>query len=140
MGRSFWFECGKCGYRANVSGGPDRGLNVCVQTIFCRECRALYDAVTRLRVPVESGLQLAWTGLRRAKSPAALRKWDIPPSLPTVLNLLPYQGVKHFRWLQFKLRCPVSALHPVQAWNEPEKCPRCRVYLEKNAVPFRIWE
>ena len=140
MGRSFWFDCVKCGYRANVSGGADRGLNICVQTVLCRECRALFDAVTHLRIPHESGLQLSWTGLRRPNFPDLLRKWDAPPSFPSVLNLLPYQGVKRFRWLHFKLRCPVSALHPVQAWNEPGKCPCCRVYLEKNAVPFRIWE
>jgi hypothetical protein len=27
MGRSYWFECPKCGYRAKVSGRADRGLS-----------------------------------------------------------------------------------------------------------------
>jgi hypothetical protein len=50
MGRSFWFECSRCGYRATVSGGADRGRDLFVQTISCRDCRKLYDAVTRLRI------------------------------------------------------------------------------------------
>ena len=32
------------------SGRADRGLSFFVQTILCRDCRELYDAVTRLRV------------------------------------------------------------------------------------------
>ena len=51
MGRSYWFECVRCGYRAKVSGGSDRGLNVFVQTVVCRECKELFDAVTKLRLP-----------------------------------------------------------------------------------------
>ena len=51
MGRTHWFECGKCGYRAKVSGRADRGLNFFVQTVSCLDCRQLYDAVTRVRVP-----------------------------------------------------------------------------------------
>src|SRR5438105_15903009 len=50
MGRSYWFECAKCGYRAKVSGHGDRGLPVFVQTISCRDCKELYDAVVRARI------------------------------------------------------------------------------------------
>ena len=55
MGRSYWFECPKCGYRAKVSGRADQGLTFFVQTILCCDCRELYDAVTRLKVPDEWG-------------------------------------------------------------------------------------
>ena len=58
MGRSYWFECVKCGYRAKVSGRADRGLNFFVQTILCRDCRELYDAITRVKIPDEFGLSL----------------------------------------------------------------------------------
>ncbi len=49
MGRSYWFECPKCGYRAQVSGRSDRGFTFCVQTVACRDCRELFDAVTAVR-------------------------------------------------------------------------------------------
>jgi hypothetical protein len=60
MGRSYWFECPKCGYRAKVSGRADRGLTLFVQTILCSDCRQLYDAVTRLRV-ADGGWPGRWT-------------------------------------------------------------------------------
>ena len=49
-------------------------------------------------------------------------------------------AVKRFRWIRFKIRCPVSPAHRVQLWNDPGKCPKCGVYVEKNALPFRLWE
>ena len=63
MGRSYWFECPKCGYRARVSGRADQGLSFVVQTILCCDCRELYDAVTRLKVPDEWGGWGAFGGL-----------------------------------------------------------------------------
>jgi hypothetical protein len=140
MGRSYWFECPRCGYRAKVSGRADRGLSFFVQTILCRDCKELYDAVTRLRILTEPGTTGSLAGCSRIKSPTSPRTASVPPSFQAALNRLPTSPVKHSRWLQFKLQCPVSALHRVQAWNEPDKCPRCGIYLEKNALPFRIWE
>lgn len=142
MGRSYWFECGKCGYRAKVSGRADRGLDFFVQTILCRDCRELYDAVTRLRVPDES--RWGWPhpagSWRRVKLSKLHPDASRPPSFQSVLNRLPYAGVRRFRWVQFGLRCPVSPRHRVQCWNEPDRCPRCGLYLEKNALPYRIWD
>ena len=140
MGRSYWFECPRCGYRAKVSGRADRGLSIFVQTILCRDCKELYDAVTRLKVldePASLGQLTRWD---RAKSRDLRRRSSVPPSFQSALNRLPTLGAKASRWLQFKLQCPVSPLHRVQAWNDPGKCPRCGIYLEKNAIPFRIWE
>ena len=57
-----------------------------------------------------------------------------------MLNRLPTTGAKRFRWLQFKLQCPVSPHHRIESWNDPDKCPRCGVFLERNGLPFRIWE
>jgi len=139
MGRSYWFECSRCAYRAKVSGGADRGLHFFVQTIACRDCKQLYDAVTRLRVPEESGLKNSWSSWRWLANSSRRRDASLP-SFDSVLNRLLYKGVRTFRWASYKLQCPVSKLHDVQSWNTPDKCPRCGFYLEQNPVPYRIWE
>jgi hypothetical protein len=64
---------------------------------------------------------------------------DVPPAFALILNQLPFSG-SHFAWVQFGIRCPVSATHQVRLWNEPDKCPKCGVYLDKSALPFRIWD
>ena len=61
-------------------------------------------------------------------------------TLQTVLNRLPFKAVKRLKWLNFKLQCPVSPFHRVESWSAPDKCPRCGLYLEQNAIPYRIWE
>ena len=139
MGRSYWFECPRCGYRAKVSGGADRGKTFLVQTILCHDCSELYDAVTRLKVrddPLRLG-GLGGTGWARLTSQ---RSFGTPPSFQAVLNRLPPVGVKRFKWISFKLQCPVSAIHRVRSWNDPDKCPRCGVFLEKSALPYRLWD
>jgi hypothetical protein len=135
MGRSYLFECPKCCYRAEVSGGTDSGLDFCVQTTACRDCRVVFDSVVRLRMP-DNGFRLV-SDFQRAR----LRKTEAenPPSFETVLNRLPIETRK-FKWAQFKIRCPASLAHRVNPWNEPGKCPRCGTFMEKNALPFRFWE
>jgi hypothetical protein len=136
MGRSYLFECPKCSYQASVSGGADSGFEFSVQTTACRDCKTLFDSVVRLRVPdpgpkIPSEFQrLRW---RKAQP-------EIPPSLETVLNRLLPVGLRNFKWIAFKIRCPVSVAHRVQVWKEPGKCPRCGTYMEKNALPFRHWD
>ena len=46
MGQLYQFECSNCGYRAEVSGGDDRGIAAATTTIACRACRRLYDVPT----------------------------------------------------------------------------------------------
>ena len=135
MGRSYLFECSKCGYQASVSGGADTGFEFCVQTTACRDCRILFDSVVRLRVP-DTGLKIP-ADFQRTR----IRKNE-PQEAPTfeaALNRLPPMG-KKFKWLTFKLRCHVSPTHRVRAWNEPGKCPRCGNFMEKNSLPFRYWD
>ena len=137
MGRSYWFECAKCGYRARVSGRPDRGLNLFVQTIVCQDCKELYDAVIRMRVPQDftrGGLQL--NGKLRAQNDGSRR----PPTFLGALNRLNVTGALKSRWLRFPAECPVASFHRVKPWIDPDKCPRCGIYLEKNTLPYRIWE
>jgi hypothetical protein len=138
MGRTYLFECPKCGYKAKVSGGADEGYRFAVQTILCRDCKAIYDAVTRLKAPGDS--------LAHAK-PGALRSHglnrktaDNAPTFENALNQLALPGNKATRWIRFQMRCPVSVTHRVQTWKDPGKCPRCGVFLERSALAFRIWD
>ena len=140
MGRSYWFECSKCGYRTRVSGRADRGLYFFVQTILCRDCRELYDAVTRLKVPDELGGWGASGWLRKAKPLSTAAGPSSAPGFQTVLNRLPPTGLKRYKWLSFKLQCPVSGMHRVRGWNDPDQCPRCGAFLEKSALPYRLWD
>ena len=137
MGRSYVFECPKCGYKARVSGRAERGPGFAVQTILCRDCKEIYDAVARLKIPAEPVASTGFNSFGFHKLPPTP---TAPPAFESVVNRLPPSGAKQFRWVQFKLRCPVSLTHRVRIWNDPGKCPRCGVFLEKNALPFRIWE
>jgi len=139
MGRSYLFECTKCGYKAHVSGGADRGFHVSVQTICCGDCKRLYDAVVRAKMPVEPPVKQLF-GLPRFPLFRARSSNETPPRFETVANRLPSAVVRHAKWVHFKIRCPVSAFHRVHIWSEPGKCPRCASFLEKNAIPFRIWD
>jgi hypothetical protein len=140
MGRSYWFECPKCGYRARVSGRADEGLSFVVQTVLCSDCKELYDAVTRLKVLDENlGLGLIG-GLSKARLAAARLRITRPPGFQAVLNKLPPKGSKRLRWLPFEIQCPVSAVHRVRDWNHPDRCPKCSVHLERSALPFRLWD
>jgi predicted RNA-binding Zn-ribbon protein involved in translation (DUF1610 family) len=142
MGRTYLFECPKCGYRAKVSGSPARGIHFAVRTVLCLECKELYDAVTALKTtaPRAAGagggmLNSARLGFSHAaKIPAS------PPTFQTALNRLPPGGAERLKWLHFKAACPVSARHRIREWNQPDKCPKCGLFLEQNAIPFRIWD
>jgi hypothetical protein len=137
MGKSYWFECGRCGYRAKVAGRADEGLHVSVQTILCQDCRELYDAVTRLRI-LNDSRPAAHDSMDQAELDEKQSKRA--PSFQWALNRLRYTGEKVSDWVNFPVRCPVSALHKVRPWKDPDKCPRCGVYLEKPAVAYRVWE
>jgi len=137
MGRSYWFECSKCGYRAKVSGRADRGVSFAVQTIVCRDCKQLYDAVTRMKLSEE---------MRRRSNAGRVGFGDLsfseklPPTFQAALNRLTVTGEMKYEWIQFPLRCPAFGFHRAQPWNDPGKCPRCGVYLERTAVPYRLWD
>jgi hypothetical protein len=142
MGRSYWFECAKCGYRARVSGRADRGLNFAVQTILCHDCKELFDAVTRMRVPNPPGFSNAFRlgAWRNLGGLFSSRSAGRPPSFQAAVNRLPQPALNQFRWLHYRLQCPTSPSHRVQSWSEPGKCPRCGVFLERHALPYKIWD
>ena len=137
MGRSYWFECLKCGYRAKVSGRADRGLSFSVQTILCRDCRELYDAVVRLRVLDELGGWGDWGRLRKSGRPRAQVSMTEPPVFQAALNRLPPTGPGRFKWLAFKPQCPFSTIHRVRSWTDSGPMPEVRQLSgeERPALP-----
>lgn len=143
MGRSYQYECPKCGYKARVSGRADDGLNFSVQTILCRDCKELHDAVVRLRDVEDLAFRLRnpfFQFQRAASSRTARAATKLPPKFEAALNRLRYNGFRTARWMSYRIGCPVSPYHRVRAWNDPDHCPRCGLFLERSALPFRIWE
>lgn len=138
MGCSYWFECEKCGYRTKISGRTDEGRTVVVQTISCRQCRELFDAVVRARLPAK-GIGLAGSG-RPGLPGLGRRAGPRPPRFPMVLNRVAKEPGERHEWVEFPLQCPQSTLHEVRVWTVPGRCPRCGAFMEQNAEPFRIWE
>lgn len=47
MGMLYTFTCAHCGYSTEASGGADSGMTFDVQTVLCRNCGELHDAVVR---------------------------------------------------------------------------------------------
>ena len=137
MGRAYLFECPRCGYRAAVAGGAASGAQFAVQTVLCYECRELLDAVTSLKVPRSPVVSDTGAGTRLAGKPKLLKT---APTISAVLNRLPLPGGTRSRWLPFKPACPVFARHRVREWQQPDKCPRCGIFLETNAIPYREWD
>ena len=86
MGRSYWFECARCGYRAKVSGREDRGRTFFVQTEFCRDCRELYDAVSRALVPGGLYIQFQYSLMDRKK---IRTRFQAVRTVPVILNVPP---------------------------------------------------
>jgi ribosomal protein S27AE len=142
MGRTYLFECPKCGYSAKVSGQEDRGFTLCIQTIVCRDCKKLYDAVIRIKVSEagSSGLRLPASKFKTKNLLPLNGSHESPPPFQIALNRLAFPGQTMFKWKEFKLRCPVSQFHQVEPCAEVEKCPRCGTFLERHALPFRIWD
>lgn len=131
-----------CHYHARVAGGVEKGVHCAVQTILCRDCRELHDVITRRQAA--EGEQPPRPGLRLMETP------QIPPLLLVrqpfrMLVPKPARAVcrampSPLQWLDLKAVCPVAAVHRVETWQNPGRCPRCGTYLERNLVPWREWD
>lgn len=137
MGRTYLFECPKCGYRAKVAGGATSGAQFAVQTVLCFECRELHDAVVSLKV---TRARLAADPSLGTRLPGKPKLLKTAPPFAAVQNRLPWPARTRSQWQTFKPACPVSPRHRTREWNQPDKCPRCGVFLEMNAIPFREWD
>ena len=132
VGRTYLFECSLCQYRAKVSGGEDSGLHCVIQTVVCRECRELFDAFRRQRRYADAADVIRFPGFYRP---------EIPPVILGDSSVNPRRGrAPKLIWHGFELACPVDAQHHVEPWRDPGRCPRCGNYLEKNGLPFRVWD
>lgn len=133
MGKTYLHECDKCGYRCKVAGGRAEGRDLLVQTICCKDCRALYDVVVALR----SERRLT---LRRNVRSALSKRTETAPTVESALRRLRIPASTTREWREFPLACPVSPLHRISEWKSPGRCPRCGAYLEQSALPYRVWE
>ena len=139
MGRTYLFECAKCSYRAAVAGGSDQGPHLVVQTIHCLDCRELHDAVTELKVPaIAPEKPSRWKLKPTPFNPGSSD--EKPPTFAAALNQLVVGSGKQFRWIKYKLACPVSARHRIRVWKQPGKCPKCGVFLDGSGTPFKVWD
>lgn len=124
MGRTYIFECPQCQYRTKISGGADSGIHCEIQTVVCRDCRELFDAFIRQRRRAGAVDVVKFPGFYRPEIPPSVLR---DPSRPLV-------------WRSFQPVCPVEPKHFVEPWNDPGRCPRCGNFLEKNGLPFRLWD
>src|SRR5262245_25290193 len=107
------------------------GREFAVQTIHCLDCRDLQDAVTSVAMSVvlcvdDREFECVWT--------------NTPPLLPDRMARLPLMGRVNTHWKSFKLACVRTPSHVIRTWNQPDKCPRCGVFLECAAFPFAQWD
>jgi hypothetical protein len=149
MGRTYLYECVRCGYRAKAAGKEDRGQEFFVQSIVCTDCKEVYDAVVRVKMPQTPRPSLSipqGRAVRRGRRAATARiatsraAGRAAPKFEAMINRLPLRAALRYRWVRFEPACPVSPFHRVAPWNEPGRCPRCGVYLERSALPLKIWD
>jgi hypothetical protein len=138
MGRTFLFECPRCHYRAAVAGGADRGFHCFVQTIVCRDCAALHDVTTRLRVPKSQTPRLhgLWRKSLRHETAAENFRQSQTPWYDRLL----FSVGPRTKWVVLQICCPRGRNHRIALWNAPGKCPRCGTFLERTLMPYRIWD
>ena len=147
MGRTFHFDCPHCQYRARVSGGADAGLNCAVQTIICLDCRQLFDVFTRLRLCGDKDEPPPTNTGAKSRRNLLFNDITIPPfwlmenSWSTFSpERRPPAPTRQWHWANLKPACPVAGFHRIKNWNAPGRCPRCGNYLEKNGLPYRLWD
>jgi DNA-directed RNA polymerase subunit RPC12/RpoP len=130
MGKSYLFECEKCGYRVIAAGGLSEGNDLKVQTIHCRDCRSLQDCVVALRTNAPPNLWQKFTWIRE----------EVRPDLKTALNRLPLSPLQKRHWIEFAPACPVDESHRIEQWKTPGRCPKCKSFIEGRGLPYRVWD
>jgi hypothetical protein len=129
MPGTYIFECEKCKYLARVAGGLAEGLEFRVQTILCQDCGEIRDAVIAARMPENE-----------RRSDGTSDSIPKPPPLAELMRRLLFPTGIKTEWQSFKPACEVSAFHVFRLWNDPDLCPKCGVFLERNITAFRRWD
>ncbi|MCB1087491.1 MAG: hypothetical protein KDM63_10635 [Verrucomicrobiae bacterium] len=96
MGQILLHRCPACGYRAEVSGGPDGGWLVATQTFVCDGCEIVFDGVVRSEprpretTPADPDGRVARTPrCPRCRRTAFLRPWTSGDPCPKCGAALP---------------------------------------------------
>ncbi len=154
MGRAYRYHCDRCGYRADVCGAQVEASGFQMTTVHCKECRCLYDLLSRIELdrPIADGTKDAhparylnlpenkWRELEHRfglPSRSLLRKKTLKFKIKAAS---PYQNRLTQVWYQLVLECPSKVKHRVHSWKEPGRCPRCHDYLQRGALPYRGWD
>ena len=77
MGQRHYFECPRCGYPSEVSGGDDAGMRCFTQTILCETCQKLYDVASAL-APLFDPIHLRCPKIKNH----VIRPWQHPGPCP----------------------------------------------------------
>ena len=132
VGKTYQFECPLCQYQAKISGGADGGVNCEIQTVICRDCRQLYDVYLKVQKREGASEIVKFPGFFRPEiPPVLLRESTSRPSSVKPAKLL---------WHEYLPMCPVDPKHPVEAWKDPGRCPKCGCFMDKGEFPFRAWD
>ncbi len=159
------FRCPNCDFRAEASGGEDRGLEIYIQTVVCNECKELLDVpMRRFELPKDKAqvfpdpqqkpLLSAWVKFKAGEMSRASKPDSVAAQYP---------HLAHY-WKKVNLKCPNNPYHKVQAWfgmhlpleEEVEKgasygssddtskrasgaCPRCSHNMIRSQ-PLATWE
>jgi hypothetical protein len=91
MGAYYMFTCPECGYKAEVSGGKDRGMRASVQTMTCTDCSILVDVqVGHYERSIVKGRENFIT--ENGKCPECfgtnLKKWEKDGRCPTCIGVM----------------------------------------------------
>jgi hypothetical protein len=154
MGRAYRYHCERCGYKADVCGADVEASGFQMTTIHCKDCRCLYDVLSRIELdrPVADGtkdahpehhLRLAESKWRELEHKFSLTSGSLPRKKELhfkIKTASPFQNRLTQLCYQLVLECPIKITHRVRCWKEPGRCPRCRDYLERAALPFREWD
>ena len=130
MGRTYVFQCSRCGYQAKVSGGLEQGFHCVTKTIVCADCKALQDVPVKMRVA--EGAPAPHNGTKKSAG--------LLPEQPDPTKILLFGEPPRTKWVSVRPGCPVAAHHRVEVWTAPGKCPRCGNFVERTVLPFRIWD
>jgi hypothetical protein len=95
--------------------------------------------VTELKVPATPASNLSRWKLK--PTPFDIGPGDDkPPTFAAALNCLVVGDERSYRWVQYKIACPISTRHRIRPWKQPGKCPKCGVFLDGSGTPFKAWD
>jgi hypothetical protein len=72
--------------------------------------------------------------------PPPARKQQLPPKANHLPPMVLFGQPPRTKWLTLKPFCPVVEFHAIEEWRDPGKCPRCGAIMERDILPYRIWD